>query len=172
MKTYTFTLPKTTDNAKKYKNSLIERVITAYPWLTIDSSFDFPKSDFGIENAIAGDMITLGISPTHNVSWKSSACKNCPFANSCLKDSVNFDLETEFIPAMNALKTYAFENFPFKKDYDFEDEFGTPIKIFDNFVQIGYEIIPIKHGSLNYLKPKTKKLIIDIVIKIKKNGWY
>ena len=45
MKTYTFTLPKTTDNAKKYKNSLIERVITAYPWLTIDSSFDFPKSN-------------------------------------------------------------------------------------------------------------------------------
>ena len=41
---------------------------------------------------------------------------------------------------MNALDIYAKKNYPFKKDYDFDDEFGTPIKIFDNFVQIGYEI--------------------------------
>ena len=62
----------------------------------------------------------------------------------------------------------------FAPDYmdDFEDEFGTPIRIFDNFVQIGYDIIPIMPGSLNHLKPKTKKTIIDITIKIKNNGWF
>lgn len=172
MKTYTFTLPKTENKAKKYKNDLMERVIKAYPWLTIDSTFDYPKSTSGVEFAKAGDFITLGISPTHNVSWASSTCANCPCFKECFGSSVNFDLETEFLPAMNALKTYAFENFPMKKDYDFEDEFGTPIKIFDNFVQIGYDIIPIQYGSLNHLKPKTKKIILDIVIKIKKNGWY
>ena len=72
----------------------------------------------------------------------------------------------------NALDIYAKKNYPFKKDYDFEDEFGTPIKIFDNFVQIGYEIIPIATGSLNHLKSKTKKTIIDITIKIKNRGLF
>ena len=101
----------------------------------------------------------------------SEECANCPFK--CFTDgSINFDLEKEFFSAMNALDIYAKKNYPFKKDYDFEDEFGTPIKIFDNFVQIGYEIIPIATGSLNHLKPKTKKTIIDITIKIKNRGLF
>ena len=171
MKKYTFTLPNNNDTAKKFKNQMMEKVITAYPWLTIDSKFDFPKSDIGVEYAKAGDAITLGVSKTHNVSWAPKECLKCPF--SCLKDNViNFNLDTEFPLAMAALNKYAMEVIPFKKDYDFEDEFGTPIKIFDNFVQIGYEIIPIKYGSLNHLKPTTKKTIIDIVIKIKNNGLY
>ena len=76
-----------------------------------------------------------------------------------------YNLESEFFKALNGLSSYA-------KDYDFEDEFGTPIRIFDNFVQIGYEVIPITPGSLNHLKPKTKKTIIDITVKIKNNGWF
>lgn len=79
--------------------------------------------------------------------------------------SNKYNLEDEFFKAIAGLNTYA-------KDYDFEDEFGTPIRIFDNFIQIGYEVIPITPGSLNHLKPKTKKTIIDITIKIKNNGWF
>ena len=63
-------------------------------------------------------------------------------------------------------------NYPFDLDYDFEDIYGTPIKIFHNFVQIGYDIIPITPGSLNYLKPETKKTIINLTIKVKNNGWF
>ena len=73
------------------------------------------------------------------------------------------DLENEFF-------TFARNYSSLAKDYDFEDEFGTPIRIFDNFVQIGYEVIPIVPGSLNHLKPKTKKTIIDITIKLKNFG--
>ena len=73
------------------------------------------------------------------------------------------DLENEFF-------TFAKNYSNLAKDYDFEDEFGTPIRIFDNFVQIGYEVIPIVPGSLNHLKPKTKKTIIDITIKLKNFG--
>lgn len=76
-----------------------------------------------------------------------------------------YNLEEEFFKAFAGIKTYA-------KDYDFEDEFGNPIRIFDNFIQIGYDVIPIIPGSLNHLKPKTKKTIIDITIKIKNNGWF
>lgn len=171
MKSYTFTLPKNTKTAKTYKESLMDRVINAYPWMTVESKSDYPYSDNGIEYAGAGDMITLGLSKTHNISWLPEECANCPFK--CWGDDViNFDLETEFYKAIAALDSYAKENYPFEKDYDFEDEFGTPIKIFDNFIQIGYEVIPIATGSLNYLKPKTKKTIIDITIKIKKCGLF
>lgn len=170
MKKYTFTLPKNNNTATEYKNKLMERVITAYPWLTIEG-LDYPKAEFGgVFNATAGDAIGFGISTKHNVSWVPAECLTYPFKR--LDGAINFDLEKEFPLAMAALNKYALENLPFEKDYDFEDEFGTPIKIFDNFVQIGYEIIPIQFGSLNHLKPKTKKLIIDIVIKIKNNGLY
>lgn len=170
MKTYTFKLPKKHDAAKAYKDALIERTITAYPWLTIDSKFDYPKSNYGIEYAKENDYITLGVSKKHNISWLPAACATCPFK--CFdNDTVNFDLETEFFKAINALDLYAKANCPFK-DYDFEDEFGTPIRIFDNFIQIGYEVIPIVPGSLNYLKPNTKKLVINITINLKKRGLF
>lgn len=169
MKTYTFELPKKKDTAKAYKDALMERVITAYPWLTIDSKFDYPKSNLGIEYATAGDTITLGLSKTHNVSWLPKECNMCPLNYLC--DNTNYNLETEFFKAMNALDLYAKAHCPIK-DYDFEDIFGTPIKIFDNFIQIGYEVIPIKHGSLDYLKSNTKKTIIDITIKIKNRGLF
>lgn len=171
MKTYTFTLPKKENSAKIYKDALMERIITAYPWLTIDSSFDYPKSNFGIEYAGAGDTITLGLSKKHNVSWLPKTCSNCPLASKCYKID-NYNLETEFFKALDALDAYAKKNYPFDLDYDFKDIYGTPIKIFHNFVQIGYDIIPIAPGSLNYLKPETKKTIINLTIKVKNNGWF
>lgn len=171
MKSYTFTLPKNKKSAKTYKESLMDRVINAYPWMTVESKIDYPFSDFGIEFAGPGDAITLGLSKTHDISWLPEACLTCPFT--CYGDDViNFDLETEFFKAISALDDYAKEHCPFDVDYDFKDVFGTPIKIFDNFIQIGYDVIPIAMGSLNHLKPKTKKTIIDITINIKKRGLY
>lgn len=171
MKTYTFKLPKNNKTADIYKESLMKRVVNAYPWLTVESNYDYPKCTYGIEYAGAGDYITLGLSKTHNIGWLPKECAECPFK--CFADgSINFDLEKEFFNALSALDIYAKKNYPFKKDYVFEDEFGTPIKIFDNFVQIGYDIIPIATGSLNHLKPKTKKTIIDITIKIKNRGLF
>ena len=67
------------------------------------------------------------------------------------------------IPVLGIVENYSYVKCP---------DCGTPIKIFDNFVQIGYEIIPIATGSLNHLKSKTKKTIIDITIKIKNRGLF
>lgn len=162
MKTYTFKLPKNNKTAKTYKEVLMDRVVTAYPWMTVESKTDYPKHSFGIEYAGANDLITLGISKTHNIGWLPN--NTYAFTNNC-----EFDLETEFFDAIKVLDLYAKKNYPFAKDYDFTDEFGTPVKIFDNFIQIGYEVIPIAMGSLNHLKPKTKKIVLDITIKIKNN---
>lgn len=165
MKTYTFTLPKN-NTAKTYKEKLMDRMITAYPWLTAESKIDYPYHGYGVEYAGAGDIITLGVSKTHDIGWLPGG------AYAFTTDNCNFDLETEFFKAVKAIDIYAKSHYPFEKDYDFEDEFGTPVKIFDNFIQIGYDIIPIATGSLNHLKPKTKKLILDITIKVKNRGWF
>lgn len=165
MTTYTFKLPKANNAAKIYKDALMERAITAYPWLTIDSTFDYPYSKTGVEYAKGGDYITLGTSCKHNISWFPKE-----FSEVFNNYNTNIiDLETDFNKALIALKNYAEDNYP-NTDYDYKDIFGRPVFIFDNFIQIGYDVIPIKFGSLNHLKPKTKKLIIEIVIKIKKRG--
>ena len=51
MKTYTFKLPKNNNSADIYKEKLMKRVINAYPWLTVESNYDYPKCDFGVPNS-------------------------------------------------------------------------------------------------------------------------
>lgn len=92
MKTYTFKLSKNNKTADIYKESLMKRVVNAYPWLTVESNYDYPKCTYGIEYAGAGDYITLGLSKTHNIGWLPKECAECPFK--CFADgSINFDLE-------------------------------------------------------------------------------
>lgn len=173
MKTYTFKLPKNNDSAKNYKDALMGRVINAYPWLTAESKFDYPYSNDGIEYATGGDYLTLGVSKTHNLSWLPRVTGETGFAASLLGfdryNNVNFDLETEFSSALAALNRYAVANHPFDLGYDFTDMLGQPVKIYDNFIQIGYEVIHTTPGYFRFLKPKQKKLIIDITIKVKNN---
>lgn len=142
MTTYTFTLPKNikTTNTNNYKETLADKVLNAYPWLGGKKEKTTTSYDLYLYETV---------SPNYTYT-----------ASDFLSNKYN--LEDEFFKALAKISSFA-------KDYDFEDEFGTPIRIFDNFVQIGYEVIPITPGSLNYLKPKTKKTIIDITIKIKNN---
>lgn len=143
--TYTFTLPKKNNNtsANNFKESLAEKILECISLVGWQER----------EKKTTVDLYLLDTIPT-NLGYT---------ANDFLSNKYN--LEDEFFKAIAGLSSLA-------KDYDFEDEFGTPIRIFDNFVQIGYDIIPIMPGSLNHLKPKTKKTIIDITIKIKNNGWF
>lgn len=143
--TYTFTLPKKNNNTSvnNFKETLAKKFLNAYPWYGKTKKEKKTTFDFYMSNTIS----------TNSYYTADDFLSN------------KYNLEDEFFKAIAGIT-------PFAKDYDFEDEFGTPIRIFDNFVQIGYDIIHITPGSLNYLKPKTKKTIIDITIKIKNNGWF
>lgn len=72
----------------------------------------------------------------------------------------------EFIEAMNYLAGLN----TLKDTYDYELTDGTPVKIFSDEIQIGYDLIPIKRGytltDYAALQPKTTKTIIDIYIKL------
>ena len=129
MKKYTFSFPKNENySAKIYKESLMDRVINAYPWMIGKKE----EPIYDIKMNIEDDYLT----------------------------------EDAFMTAMTWLNDYAKSGI-FSADYDFKDIFGTPVKIFHNFVQIGYTIIPIAPGSLNHLKKETKEKVLEIIIKIK-----
>lgn len=58
---------------------------------------------------------------------------------------------------------------PFKKDYDFKLPDGTPVKMFDDEIQIGYDLIPLNNFTKSVydeLSEMCKKKIIDITINI------
>ena len=53
--------------------------------------------------------------------------------------------------------------------YDFKLDDGTPVKLFDDELQIGYELFPLTEGTMflyNALSESSKKNIIDIYINI------
>ena len=183
MKTYKFKFPKDNNSAKMYKEALMSRVVNAYPWLTAESKSDYPYSQDGIEYMRAGDYMTLGCSDKFDISWMPACAEENPLITGIIFNSTNrynelykfyeaheIDLEKDFNSALRALNIYANNHKIDNLDYDFKDIFGEPVFIHDNFIQIGYEVIPIAFGSLNHLKPNKKKTIINITIKVKMNG--
>lgn len=98
--------------------------------------------------------------------WMIEEKKEEPKYDMYVTASGNWFTDAVFCSSMEWLGEYAKHN-SLSDEYDFEDIFGTPIKIFNNFVQIGYDIIPIAPGSLNHLKKETKKTVLEILIKIK-----
>lgn len=143
MKTYTFTIPKKETVENQYKSFLIDNILKKNPWFMEKKE---TKPTFKLENFISSIDLS-------NYSY----------------DYNNYNsnvVEDDFINLIAGMKNYIDLN-PFGKGYDFKNMFGEPVKIFDDFIQIGYEIIPVKSGMFSFLKPKTKKIVIDILIKVK-----
>lgn len=77
------------------------------------------------------------------------------------------DSFSEFMKALKFISNFNFE----KDDYDFKLDDGTPIKIFADEIQIGYDLIPLNgltKSIYDALSESAKKSIIDIYIEIKK----
>lgn len=79
----------------------------------------------------------------------------------------------DFASACKFLDTYKKDLFAFdtKDEYDFELADGTPVRIFDDEIQIGYDLYDLPFGKSFFdlnIPEKKKKTIIDIAIKLKK----
>ena len=78
-----------------------------------------------------------------------------------LSDSFNFYKACEILSKYNSGKD----------EYDYELADGTPVRVFDDEIQVGYDVIPLNwfltpDKYTSFFTPKKKKLIIDIAIKI------
>lgn len=138
MKSYIFELPeKKHDNKGFLKNFVINHIANKYPFLTMDG-IDGPKTESSLQYAGPGDFITLGMHPHYHVS-SMKKCYDCPF-----KQSEKINLLSDFDIAMKKLDDFANNTGQYlDKGYDYK-WFGTPVRIYQNFVQIGMTIIPKK----------------------------
>lgn len=76
----------------------------------------------------------------------------------------------DFISACKFLDNYKKNHYFGKDEYDFELADGTPVRIFDDEIQIGYDLFDFDQlfAPDFHIPEKKKKLIIDIAIKLNK----
>lgn len=162
MKNFTITLPnKKADPEGVYKDYLLKRLLLSYPELTIDG-VDTDETPYSYQHIGPNNRIIFGANyfSSCDVS-KYRSCKYCPFA----EDIKNYDIATDFERAMKKLDEYYKEKKGYKKLYDFTLSDGTPVKEYQNYIQIGYKLIPKNNirYTLNHLSDKDRKIINNFI---------
>lgn len=108
-------------------------------------------------------------------------CANCPFNNlneeyeaptvklfNFTKTYKELDLGDEFERALRKLNKYNKQKYGYKPLYDFRLPDGTPVKEYQNFIQVGYKLIP-KNGMCNYirnLRDRDRANIVNVILMI------
>lgn len=127
-----------------------------------------PKDYLGITNLKDNVYFHALNKKFFNPCIKCSAL--CPFAKNTL-DLNNYDGLTEFDLALRKINAYAKWLEEQEKDpgYDFI-YMGQPVRIYQNFIQIGNTILPLNDitSSLNRFKKEKKDNFINIIINISK----
>ena len=165
MKTFTITLPnKKADSEGVYKNYLLKRLLLSYPELTIDG-IDSEETENSYQYLGPNSRIMFGANYYSKCDVaKYQTCKYCPF----YKEPKNYDIATNFELAMKKLDEYSKQKYGYKKLYDFVLEDGTPVKEYQNFIQVGRTIIPKNNirYTLNNLREKERIAINNFIIMI------
>jgi len=165
MKTFTITLPnKKADSKGVYKNYLLKRLLLSYPELTIDG-IDSEETENSYQYLGPNSRIMFGANYYSKCDVaKYQTCKYCPF----YKEPKNYDIATNFELAMKKLDEYSKQKYGYKKLYDFVLEDGTPVKEYQNFIQVGHTIIPKNNirYTLNNLREKERIAINNFIIMI------
>lgn len=165
MKTFTITLPnKKADSEGVYKNYLLKRLLLSYPELTIDG-IDSEETENSYQYLGPNSRIMFGANYYSKCDVaKYQTCKYCPF----YKEPKNYDIATNFELAMKKLDEYSKQKYGYKKLYDFVLEDGTPVKEYQNFIQVGHTIIPKNNirYTLNNLREKERIAINNFIIMI------
>ena len=152
MKIYTYN--NFNNNSNNLKSYLTNNAKKAFPWLfssSYSNTRDFINEYYG------------PLAKTNFTTSRNNVCYNCPFAKSVNKSKYDLD---DLDSAIYKLQNY--RNNHDVDDYDYS-LFGVPVKVYQNFIQIGYTIIPKdKYGHLMIVAiPKEERTtIIDIITKI------
>lgn len=160
MKTYTFTFDNTTRNNTARNN--------------------FSSANY---SSIIDDIILANIKKNNPYLFEERTSRPATIIfDTPKKKSIDIDItinkpKTErsytFDALSKAIKRLANYRSNIENDiYDFKLEDGTPVKLFCNEIQIGYDLIPLNNFTkklYDSLSESSKKNIIDIYIKINKD---
>ena len=162
MEQFTITMPnKKADPKGVYKNYLLKRLLLSYPELVIDG-IDTEESNSSYQFVGPNDKVYFGpcINPYADV------CKYCSMRKSSLfADVENYNIATDFERAMKKLDDYYNRKLGYKKLYDFTLKDGTPVKEYQNFIQIGYKLIPKDniYNTIRFMSDRDKTIILNFI---------
>ena len=164
MKKFYIQLPSENKDPKGLlKKYLVEKILGRSPWLSF-AGIDTPSVNRGVQYAGPKDYIVFDPNAEFDVNWATYD----DLAEST-KAIPTYNLYDNFTAAIEKLEHYARAKHPFfsKPDYDFK-YFGQPVKVFDNYVQIGYDIIPRNNVRfyLSSLPEKSINNITNVIVKI------
>ena len=153
MKIYTYN--NSDNNYNNLKNYLNNNAKKSFPWLfsgDYNDTRDFIDTYYGPYTK----------KNFNNIKFNNCPCYNCPF-NSCKKSSYDID---DLDDAIYKLQCFNSKNNI--TDYDYK-LFGMPVKVYQNFIQIGYNIIPrdeFGHIMIDCIPKEEYKTIINIITTI------
>lgn len=132
-------------------------------------NYSYNNSEYELKSIIANNIAS-------KYPWFGAPASST-YITTTYKKPLFLNFDTDYLKAINILDDYAAKKYNKKyltfsdgiDEYDFEID-GTPVRIFDDMIQIGYHIIPRNMPKSYYinLSPEIKKTIINITIKIYK----
>lgn len=180
MKSFTIHLPKyNLDSKGTVKNRIMKAIEEKLPFAKWHGIHTPEHPDLSV--AYAGPEDYLAITNINNDAYFCALNKKffnpcrkctatCPFAKEPLNFN-NYDSLTELDFALRKIEKYAKWLAEQEEDpgYDFI-YMGQPVRIYQNFIQIGNAIIPLNDitSTLNRFSEKKKDNIINVIINISK----
>lgn len=174
MTSFTIRLPKQNIDNGSIKEKILNAVATKLPFARWHGIHTNETPEESVSYAGPNDFLCFGMKPNVEFSalnkalWLNTPCNKCiacPFAKSPIKF---YKAENELDKALNRLYEYAKFLDDFERDpgYDFI-YMGKPVRVYQKFIQIGNDIIPVSNKS--YFQKKENKPIINIIINISKS---
>lgn len=173
MKRFYIELPsKEQDNKGILKDVLVKNILTRFPFLSVDGVDTPLNKRSSVHYAGPGDFITVGDSPIVDIAAKRNRRSFWDIIRGekamIVNNTPKINLYNDFDAAIARLEEYAeAKKIRLDKGYDFK-YFGMPVRIYQNFIQIGNHIIP-RHDNRDYfdsLNNEDKQIIINVVVQI------
>lgn len=139
-------------------NYIMSRLLEAYPELVTEEI---------LKNNMKNDYWYMNPNSKFMFGYPHTCSKTFTYSPK-VRFNDYFDYASSFENAIRRLNKYAKEKYGYDKLYDFVLADGTPVKEYQNFIQIGYNIIP-KGNYSNYYKNlslRDKVTINNVVIVI------
>lgn len=173
MKRFYIELPsKEQDNKGILKDILVKNILTRFPFLSVDGVDTPLNKRSSVQYAGPGDFITIGDSPFVDVAAKRKRRNFWDIIRGekaiIVNNTPKINLYNDFDAAIERLEEYAEEKkIRLDKGYDFK-YFGMPVRIYQNFTQIGNHIIPRRNNRdyFDSLSGEDKQIIINVIVQI------
>lgn len=161
-----------------YKKGLVDKLINNYPWLKVAGLDDpsFTKNGKyirGIDYAGAGSVLTFGTAKSHDVNW----VERPDYVREKGYTPI-YNLAKDWSTVVNRLDAFAKSKKPvYRHNYSQSNASttiyvgGTVVEVFDNFIKIGYNIIPRYPKAAEYHvfnSPSVSKVIVTVM----GGNWY